>query len=181
MERRFARLRRGATPEGPGLYVVPDDGMCLSTFLVIERPGRPGEVLLGQIDPGADWSTMGSLSPERIAALGSRWTLPASQLLFFEGPDEAARRVLREQLESETSVLPAPHVVSESYRRPGSSAQDPHWDLQFIYRFTWPGAEAPRARAWKELRFVPVSSLARNQLGRGHGDILELAGLPPRD
>jgi len=180
MERRFARLRPGAAPEGPGYYVVPDDGMCLSVFLVIERPGHPGEAILGRPDPTADWFTIGSLSPERIGAIANRWMLPSSQLLFFEGPDEAARRVLREQLESELPHLPPPRIVSEAYRRAGSTARDPHWDLQFIYRLAWPEDRAPSARAWKELAFVDVASVPRDQIGRGHGDILELAGLPPK-
>ena len=180
MERRFARLRPGTSPERSGYYAVPDDGMCLSTFLVIDRPGHPGEALLGRLDPEADWFGIGALTPERVASIGRRWTLPASQLLYFEGPDEAAHRVLREQLATAVSSLPAPRVVSEAYRRAGSSARDPHWDLQFIYRFPWPRPEPPRAPVWKELAFVDVSSVPRSDLGRGHGDILELAGLPPK-
>ncbi len=177
MARRFARLRPGSTPEAPGFYVVPDDGMCLSTFLVVERPGHPEEVLLGRLDPRADWFEIGSLTAERVAAIGDRWTLPSSQLLFFEGPEEAARRVLREQLDADVPTLPSPRVVSERYPRPGSPAKDPHWDLQFIYRFPWPHPSPPHARPWKELRFLATGSLDRTEIGRGHGDILELAGL----
>jgi hypothetical protein len=181
MERRFARLRPGSAPEGPGYYVVPNDGMCLSAYLLLGRPVHPQEVLLGRLDPTAPWFELGSLAADRLGAIGERWMLPASQLLFFEGPDEAARRVAREQLETELPSLPNPRIVSESYARPGSKAVDPHWDLQFIYRTTWPHDRPPKARAWKELDFVDSSTVRRGDIARGHGDILELAGLPLRD
>jgi hypothetical protein len=181
MERRFTRLRPGGSPPGPGYYVVPNDGMCLSTFLVLEHPEHAHQVLLGHLDPQAPWFELGSLEGSRLASIGARWMLPSSQLLFFEGPEEAARRILREQLVADLPDLPPPRIVSEAYRRPNSTATDPHWDLQFIYRARWPHAEPPRARPWKELVFVDVRTLSRAEIGRGHGDILELAGLPPRD
>jgi len=181
MERRFTRLRPGDGPKEPGFYEVPTDGMCLSTFLILERPGRPNEVLLGRLDPSAPWLELGALEGPRVATIGTRWMLPSSHLLFFEAPEEAARRIVREQLETELDELPAPLVVSEAHRRPNSSAADPHWDLGFIFRTPWPRPEPPRARAWKELAFVDVRSLPRGEIARAQGDILELAGLPPKD
>ena len=178
MERRFTRLRPANGPSGPGYYEVPNNGMCLSTFLVLERRGHPGEVLLGRLDPAAPWFELGSLEGPRLAAIGSRWMLPASQLLFFEDPAEAAHRVLREQLGSDLPSLPAPRIVSEAYARTEAApGTDPHWDLQFIYRAEWPHADPPHARAWKELAFVPAASLRHAEIARAHGDILELAGL----
>jgi 8-oxo-dGTP pyrophosphatase MutT (NUDIX family) len=179
MARQFARLRRGNTPESTDVSVVPDEGMCLSAFLVIRRPGTPGEVLLGRMDPTADWLEIGGLGPDRVARFGSAWVLPAGQLLLFESPDDAARRLARELLGVELGSLPTPRVFSEAYSRPGGKGNDPHWDLHFVYEVPWPEGRPLRARPWKELAFVPVAKTPRSAFGRNHGDVLELVGLPP--
>ncbi|MGD0249809.1 MAG: hypothetical protein ABSB97_02815 [Thermoplasmata archaeon] len=179
-ERRFTRLRRGSEPEGPGFYVVPDGGMCLSVFLVIQPTGGDPRVLLGRIDPEAPWHHLGAIERSRLATIGDRWLLPASQLLFFESPEEAALRIVREHLESDPFPLVGPSVFSEAYRRPESRPADPHWDLHFIFRGRWPSDRPPRASPWKELAFLDPVTLDAVEIGRGHADILDLVGLPPR-
>jgi hypothetical protein len=181
MPRAFARFRRGDTPGPPDASVVPDNGMCLSVFLVFRSSRRSKEALLGKVDPSGPWFDLAALGPDRLALLQDRWMLPASQLLLFESPDDAARRVAREQLEMELTELPPPRVFSETQRREGAEGKDPHWDLLFVYEIPWPKDRPVRAPPWKELAFVPVRSTLRSEFGRGHGDVLELVGLPPAD
>lgn len=176
---RFARFRTGLPAPGSGYSELPNDGMCLSAYLVLESPTRPGEILVGRIDPSGPWEEIGALDPKRAEAIAAQWMLPASHLRLFEGPEEAARRILASQLGVELPVLPPPRIVSEAYARPQSPDRDPHWDLQFIYRATWPIDGTPTHPAWRELRFVDVTTVPVGDFARGHGDILALAGLPP--
>jgi ADP-ribose pyrophosphatase YjhB (NUDIX family) len=154
--------------------------MCLSAFLVLRPPTGDRRVLLGQIDPRAPWGDLAALNPARIAPLEGRWMLPACQLLFFESPQEAARRILREQLGSSGIPLEGPSVHSEAYRRPEAAGSDPHWDLHFIFEGRWPSDRPPSGAPWKELAFVDPTSVDPAEFGRGHGDVLALVGLGPR-
>jgi len=180
MARRFVRLRRGPVSEVSGTAEVPDNGMCLSVFLVIAPPGRKDAVLAGHIDPTFDWWEVGALDPKRVGAVSERWMLPSSQLLFFEGPAEAAERVLREQLGSPPVPLEGPFVFSDPSLRPGAPGKDPHWDVHFVFRGRWGSSTPPHARPWKDLAFVEVAATARAEFARDQGDVLELVGLAPR-
>jgi hypothetical protein len=175
-ERRFARLWAGSRPEPPGSTAVPDDGMCLSAFLVVRPEGRSGAVLLGRLDPAADWAKIGGLDAGRVARVGNRWMLPSSQLLLFESPTEAAERIAREQLGVPLPGLTGPVTFSEAYRRPGPAA-DPHWDLHFVYEARWPTAEFPAAAPFAELGFVEAARISRSEIARSQADILALVGL----
>jgi ADP-ribose pyrophosphatase YjhB (NUDIX family) len=179
MDRKFARLRRGNEAETTDVSVVPNDGMCLSVFLVVRPPDDAGRVLLGKLDPTAPWGELAAIGPPGVARLGNAWILPACQLMLFESPDDAARRVAREQLDLEIADLPRPRVFSEAATRPGREGRDPHWDIHFVYELPWPKGRAVRAAPWKELAFLPVAETARAAIGRGHGDVLELIGLTP--
>jgi len=150
--------------------------MCLSVFLVVEPVGRPGHVLLGRIDPTADWATVGGLDPGRVERVGRRWMLPSSQLLLFESPDEAATRIAREQLGVSLPGLAGPTVFSEAYRSAGTDG-DPHWDLHFVYRAQWPGDRFPASAPFAELEFVDLARTSRTEIARAQADVLELVGL----
>jgi ADP-ribose pyrophosphatase YjhB (NUDIX family) len=181
MARRFARLRRNPIEAHPGAFEVPDNGMCLSVFLVLEPPNRDGAVLMGRLDPSAPWQEIGALDPKRVASFGDRWMLPSCQLLLFESPADAARRILKEQLESEPFPLHGPYVFSDPSERPVAAGRDPHWDFHFVYRGRWPSAVAPHAAAWKHLDFVEVARTSRKEIAREQGDVLELVGLRLKD
>jgi len=178
-ERRFARLRRAPVTPASGAAELPDNGLCLSVFLVLEPPGRPGSVLLGRIDPTADWWEVGALDPKRVEGIAERWMLPSSQLLFFESPADAARRILREQLASAPIPLEGPLVFSDPSERPNSPGRDPHWDVHFVYRGRWGSGTPPTAPAWRRLEFREVARTARGEFARDQGDVLELVGLSP--
>ncbi len=175
--RRFARLARSA--DRPFVYEVPNDGMCLSAFLVVRPPSRPHEVLVGRMKATDAWEHAAGVHADRIRSTGDRWVLPASQLVFFERPDEAARRIAAEQLHLADLPLGSPRVFSEAYpRRDGP--QDPHWDLHFVYTVDRPSASPPpRGELWQELTYVDVRSTPASAFGRGHGDVLALVGLAP--
>jgi hypothetical protein len=175
--RRFARFRQGAAPEHPGSSAVPDDGMCLSAFLLLRPTGHGGEVLMGRINPEAPWERLGALDPARVAQIGHRWMLPSSQLLLFESPTEAVRRIVHEQLGTALPDLRGPAVFSESYRRNDPAKADPHWDLHFVFEGRWPETRFPRSRAFTELAFVDVARTPRSEIARAQADVLELVGL----
>jgi ADP-ribose pyrophosphatase YjhB (NUDIX family) len=180
MTRRFTRLRPGSVAAVPGASVVPDAGMCLSVFLVLTSPDQDRAVLMGRIDPSAPWDEIGALDAGRASAVGDRWMLPSSQLVFFESPEEAARRILKEQLGRSPIPLEGPAVFSEAYRRPTSSDADPHWDFHFVFRGRWPSSTPPRSPAWRELAFVDVGRVDPATIARSQGDVLALVGFRPR-
>ncbi|HXY11929.1 MAG TPA: hypothetical protein VEJ85_00325 [Thermoplasmata archaeon] len=181
MERRYARFRRAPIDQYPGATEVPDKGMCLSVFLVLEHPERPGSVLVGQLDPSGPWWEVGAIDPNRVRAIGERWMLPSCQLILFESPMDAAHRILKEQLGSPPIPLEGPFVFSDPSPRPESPGKDPHWDIHFVYRGRWESRKLPATPVWKRLDFVEVARTARGQFARDQGDVLELVGLRPRD
>jgi 8-oxo-dGTP pyrophosphatase MutT (NUDIX family) len=177
MERKFARLRRGSVPDSVDVSVVPSDGMCLSVFLVFRTSDRHDRVLLGKVDPSAAWRELSALGPDRLGRLLNLWLLPACQLMLFESPDAAARRVAEEQLGIPLEEVPRPRVFSETSARAGMEGRDPHWDLHYVYELPWPEGRPLRAAPWKELAMVDIARTPRSEFGRGHADVLELIGL----
>jgi ADP-ribose pyrophosphatase YjhB (NUDIX family) len=177
--KRFARYRpTERTIGGRRFWAVPEGGACLSAFLVLRPPSTPGKVLLGNPNPRAPWEQMATLEKAHLDSIGTRWILPASHLLEFESPADAADRILAEQLETPRLPLQVPRVFSEAY----PSAIDPesgtHWDLHFVFQGEWTTDEAPTAVAWRRLEFVDPLTLTRADIARGHADILTLAGIP---
>lgn len=174
--RRFQRLRPVADP-GAGVETVPNDGMCLSVFLLLGRPDSPGEVLLGRVDPGQPWERLGGLTADRVRGIGDRWMLPSSHLIAYEPPAEAAARIATEQLERPGLPLQGPEVHSETEHRAGRPPEDLHWDLHFLFRGEWPRNLPVAARPFRELRFFSPKELGTIEIARGGGDILRLAGI----
>ncbi|MCI4369922.1 MAG: hypothetical protein L3J81_01170, partial [Thermoplasmata archaeon] len=154
----FARWRREADP-GPGYAQIPEDGVCLSAFLVLTDPSDPRRVVLGRLDPRADWGRLGALEGSRLERSAGRWMLPASHFLEYESPAEAGRRIASEQLERTDLVLDTPHVVSDPYSRPDATGQ--HWDLDFLFRGRWPAGVPLKAGPWVELAFVDPTTVPR--------------------
>jgi hypothetical protein len=155
--------------------------MCLSVFLVLRSPADSHKVLMGRVNPSAPWWEFGAMDPGRLERVGRSWMLPSRQLLLFEGPEEAARVIAREQLGSELPKVSGPAVFSDPSRRPGSEARDPHWDFHFVFDGLWPTPVPPSHRMWQELAFVDVPRTRRSEIARGQGDVLELIGLAPKD
>ncbi len=174
--RRFARFRPEVPPGTVGVSPVPEDGLCLSAFLLLSPTDAPDRVLVGRVAPRAEWGELAALDPARVAAFGGGWMLPACQLVVYESPEEAARRIAREQLGVAGFRPGPPTVLSEAYARPTSQPHEFHWDLSFLFRGTYPGTQPPSLPIWKELRFVDPGELAPSDFARGHGDVVAAAG-----
>ncbi len=134
---------------------------------------------MGRLNPTADWWEKGGVDPGRIERIGRKWMLPSRQLVFFEGIDEAARVICREQLGSELPAVTGPSVFSDPSDRPGPGARDPHWDIHFVFDGRWTTTTPPSNPMWHELAFVEVPKTPRAEIARGQADVLELIGIRP--
>jgi ADP-ribose pyrophosphatase YjhB (NUDIX family) len=175
-DRRFSRFSKSPTTAAFSVTEIPDEGVCLSAFLIVTEAGHPSSVLMGHMNPQAPWDHIGALDPSRVEAHSRGWMLPSSHLIVRESPQEAARRIAREQLELPDLEFTGPQVVSEVYtpRRFPGIAQ--HWDLEFLFRGELSTAELPHTAAWKELAFVDLPRTAKVEIARSHEDIIESAG-----
>ncbi|MDG6941341.1 MAG: NUDIX hydrolase [Nitrososphaerota archaeon] len=174
--RRFCRFSRRVPERGLEAFYtteIPEGGLCLSSFLVIED--GEGRVLMGHLDPAAPWDHIGALDPGRAAAHSSRWMLPSSHLMLYESPQEAARRVLKEQLGISVNFTD-PTVIAEVGTPKRFSGLRDHWDFEFVFRGTAPGGAIPVHKAWKELRYVDLKRTSRREIARSHDDVLENIG-----
>lgn len=182
-DRRFARFNAGKStvsgkPDTSTLTTreIPEGGMCLSAFVVLTKAGSQNEVLLGHLNPEAMWDRIGALDPERVEVHSKGWMIPSSHLIIKEAPAEAAKRILKEQLELEGLPLSGPVVVSETYTPRRFPDLPSHWDLEFIFRGELPVEMLPRTFAWKELAFIDLGHTRKSEMSRSHEDILESAG-----
>lgn len=183
-ERKFCRFnKRGSISLGrmdsTGLTTreVPDDGMCLSAFLVIVQRENSNSVLMGHLDPSAHWDHIGALDEARVKMNEHGWMLPSSHLIIHESPQDAAMRITREQLELPRLRLEDPKVISEVYASPRFPELKTHWDFEFIFKSTLGKDEVPIAQAWRELKFIDLPSTSKADIARSHEDIIEAAGL----
>lgn len=154
---------------------IPEGGLCLSSFLLITE-GDSDHVLMGHLDPSAPWDHIGALDSGRAATHSKGWMLPSSHLLLYESPQEAASRILKEQLGLDRLELSPPTVVAEvgTPRRFPTLAK--HWDLEFIFRGKAPRGMSLKHDAWKELKFVDLKEVGKAAIARSHEDVLENAG-----
>src|SRR5437899_1226715 len=178
-----------------------DDGPTILSFQQISRhrgiqcDGDPGRrrVSLGirhrdrsprfKEGPHGPHESKGGVGPHRcprsIPRRGAlaRLDAPSSHLIFRESPDDAARRITREQLELPDLALSGPTVVSEVYtpkRFPGTAH---HWDIEFLFRGQLAAADAPHPTAWKELAFVDLRRTSKSEIARSQQDVIESGSL----
>lgn len=156
---------------------IPEGGFCLSAFVVISDEKNPKGVLMGHLSTKARWDHIGALDASRVQAHSKGWMLPSSHLIVHESPQEAATRILREQLAIEDSKqvsLSDPKVVSEVYTPKRFPNLPSHWDIEFIFRGTL--GKAPKSNAWTDLKFIDVGKTPLSDIARSHEDILESVG-----
>lgn len=177
-DRQFCRFAARTADPRRGRFEVPPDGLCLCAFVVVSAREAPSRVLMGRIDPAADWAQLGALDPDRVAAWKGRWMLPSSHLIQLESPIDAAQRIVRELTPLSLSTLAGPIVTSEVYPPARHPEHGQHWDLEFIFRGSAPETALRPHPAWAELRFVETHDLAPADMARAHEDILAAAGLP---
>ncbi len=173
-DRRFAAFSRNAVP--PRMNEVPEAGLCISAFIILNKIASPDEVVMGHLNPEADWNHIGALDHERAERHSKGWMLPSSHLLLEESPDDAARRILREQLGVEDQKLTRPEVFSEAYSsgKVWETAPLNHWDLQFI--FQGETSSLSQHPAWRDLGFVDLRTIKKKDMARFHEDILAHVG-----
>lgn len=163
---------------GRRVWAVPHAGLCLSVFVLVGDPKNPNLVVLGRPSPSAPWAELGNLEPGTLEALQDRWVLPACHLIEYESPRAAADRIVHEQLGLDHLDLRGPEVFSEAYPSRIAPESGNHWDLHFLFRGDWPRGRELHSPAFKELRLIDTRTLGGSSLGRGHGDVLMLAGYP---
>lgn len=180
-DRRFCRFSRSSGTEAFGMSEVPEDGLCLSAFVLLTAEENPRAVLMGHLNPAAPWDHLGALDPSRVEAHRHGWMLPSSHLMVRESPAEAARRILTEQLGLPAVPLAGPQVVSEVYAPRRFPTARGHWDLEFLFRGTAPGKTLAVPEAWTELEFVDLRTTRKSEIARSHEEILASAGFPVLD
>jgi ADP-ribose pyrophosphatase YjhB (NUDIX family) len=154
---------------------VPEGGLCLSAFLVITEKRQPRRVLMGHLNVKAPWDHIGALDQKRVERHSKGWMLPSSHLILHESPQDAAKRILKEQLEILDLELSEPKVFSDIYEPGGRPI--PHWDIGFIFMGQLAEIDLPKPNAWTELRFIDVTMTKKEEFARSHEDILTYAGL----
>lgn len=172
-QRKFSDFYKNALPFH--MSEVPAGGMCLSAFVVLQNGA--GEVLLGKPSPNfPDWDNIGALNPDRVARISEKWMLPSSHLVLHESPQEAAGRILKEQLGFDEVPLKL-NVFSEVYDIPAAGLKN-HWDLEFVFTGRLDARVLARVPSqWKALEFVQLSRLKTADFARNHQDILSHLGL----
>ncbi len=144
--------------------------ICISSFLVsVDDEG----VLVGRIQDPVRWMSMDRIVSGE-AFRGDRWVLPATHLLMGEHPEEAARRIVDEQLGARCHDLKLWRVLSFAAPMP-SRGQELHWDLCFVYTAELEVTAVPTN--FSELRRLPPSELSGDVFSRGHGEVLESLGV----
>jgi len=175
-DRKFCRFNRQAETKSFGMPEPPEGGLCLSAFLVITDERNPNSVLMGHLNTKAPWDHIGALDSSRVEVHSKGWILPSSHLLVYESPQEAAKRILREQLDLDLT-LSGPHVVSETYTPKRFPDLPRHWDIEFIFKGKLSADRVPKPYAWSKLAFVNLDITKKSEIARSHEDILESAGL----
>jgi len=147
---------------------VPKGGTCLSSFLVLKSKGG---ILVGKMTRPEVWVErffVGAMfAPQYVAS--NKWLIPASHLKYGEAPQEAASRVLVEQVGAKKGNLKLLQVQSHLSQDP-NDPESAHWDVCFVYGGTLSTVEKPE---WfSELKFVKPKDLKSDDFTRGHGDVL---------
>ena len=166
-DRKFVELKKGIKP--PRMSEIPEGGICLSVFVVLSKKKNSNIVLMGSINKKARWDHIGALDNERVQRHGKGWMLPSSHLILGEGPQHAAKRILREQLGLTKQRIEGPRVFSEVY------GPLRHWDLEFVYSGV--RDTLPTCKVWSELRWVDLRQTRRQEIVRSHEDILRHVGV----
>ncbi len=100
--------------------------------------------------------------------------LPSSHLILHESPQEAAKGILKEQLEIKKLELTGPQIFSDVYEPEGRPIA--HWDIGFIFMGQLAERNVPKPDAWTDLRFIDVTVTKKTEFARSHEDVLTFAG-----
>jgi ADP-ribose pyrophosphatase YjhB (NUDIX family) len=153
---------------------VPKGGTCISSFLILKR--KTG-ILLGKMARSEIWTErflVGEMfAPKYVSS--NKWVIPASHLKYGEKPEEAAMRVLVEQVGSKGGKLKLLQVQSHLSQDP-NDPDAAHWDICFVFGGTLKG-KIQRPEWFSEIEFIKPKELKSDDFTRGHGDVLKELGM----
>lgn len=112
---------------------------------------------------------------ERIEQM-SKTRIPSGYLCEGERPDDAIRRIVRDQINAKRFSVSGPKVFSYNSKSdwyPGNY----HWDLVFVYEVV---IEEPikKARWWRSLEFLGQEELRKKDFGWNADLMQDLRLLP---
>jgi len=152
---------------------VPKGGTCISSFLVLTGQGGFLAGKMAKPDVWVEKFFVGESFAPKYAASG-KWILPASHLKYGEKPEDAAKRILTEELGLGKVKLTLSQVQSHLSQDP-NDPESAHWDLCFIYEGRVKGKVA-KPEWFSELAFLKPKGLSAEEFTRGHGDVLKEFG-----
>lgn len=163
-------VRYGPAPR----YGMPEAGFCAGSFVLV-RDGR--KILAGIPERHRKWReqwqpNINSYRPQDQEAEFQSWRLPAAYLYEGEHPDDAARRVMRDQLRIPLRRVGQPAIYSfydPSSWYPGRR----HYDLCFVYEARG-SARRDTPPWWKRLEFVELTFLRKRELGSAMSDLVRV-------
>ncbi|MGH2689910.1 MAG: NUDIX domain-containing protein, partial [Actinomycetota bacterium] len=147
--------------------------VCLSAYIISED----GEgLLVGRRAADPRWEGLDHPHPVDPKVGANLWVLPATHLLVGETPEQAARRIAKDQLAAPWLQLADGGTFA--HLRP-SAEGDPHWELAFVFETDLTVSKVP---PWfTDLRGVQRRYLRYEVFAPGHGDIIaDMGYLPPR-
>jgi ADP-ribose pyrophosphatase YjhB (NUDIX family) len=154
---------------------VPKGGTCLSAFLVLK--GKAG-ILVGKMAKPEIWVERflvgEAFAPRYVSS--NKLVLPATHLKYGEKPEDAAKRVLLEQIGAGNVKLTLLQIQSHLSQDP-NDPEAAHWDVCFVYAGRLRGKQLQRPEWFSELIFQRPSHLKSEDFTRGHGDILTELGI----
>jgi len=160
---------------------VPPGGTCLSSFVMATNGQK---ILVGKMARPEIWVERFLVGPKfaPVYASSGKYILPARHLHWYESPLEAAHSVLTDQvgIDVPKSRLSLAEVQSHVSGDVHDEKEPPHWDLCFLYRTQVPDRLAAKLSTpewFSYLAFRPMRSLEPGDFTRGHGDVLEAAGM----
>ena len=163
-------VRYGPAPR----YGMPEAGFCASSFVLVRNGGT---VLAGVARDHRKWRdqwqpNINAYRPRDQEAEFRAWRLPAAYLYEGEHPDDAARRVLKDQLRVPPKKLERPAIYA--FYDPSSwYPRARHYDLCFVYEVSGsPPRELPTW--WQRLEPVTPRFLRSQELGSAMSDLLRV-------
>ncbi|MBX8644026.1 MAG: hypothetical protein KIY12_04800 [Thermoplasmata archaeon] len=156
---------------------VNPGGTCLSSFVVVSSGNN---ILVGKPSKPEVWSErffVDEAYAPKIVESG-KYVLPASHLAWFESPEDAAFRVLREMVNIDIPRSRVRLVDVQSHAGDGAVDDSSHWDICFVYQAELPKGYEKRLKPpewFSEFGLRPKNRLKQDDFARGHGHVLEAA------
>ena len=170
-QRRWARF--GVDQDG--IKYIPVGGLCIMTYVVSLKEDA---ILVGRIngDKYYDyWEDEWATYVHRRFLWQRKWFVPSTFPYYGEDPELTAERIVKKMLRVPRfrfeSVKPISYSEPSEYY-PGWH----HWHICFAY-FTGP-LDVKKTPPWfRELRYVPLKKLRKEDVGVAGGPVVKALGL----